>query len=354
MNKFVAVLLLSLMLLTGCYNYKEIKDSSVVTAISIDSSERGRFKVGAEFIKAGDSGDDLETVVLTVDCETIHEGLHKLIKLINKNVYLGYCELIIIGDELASNGIGETLNYFLRNVEYRSDMLVFIAKNQTAEELIKGKNIEKKIVGHGVSDSVEADESFVGSSVYSKLYRIIDEIETENASALVSAISKTKVNDEDIITLSGSAYFYKDKLMGYLSEEESFITNLVNNNVKEGNFTVKNDDLLLGVKITKAKSKIKVKNNVFYADLNFDFTINETNKDFVDGKKFEKVVEESVKERVFSLINKMKNDKNSDIFGVYASTTKTNDNFRNYYKDLVVDVNIKATMKGSGISENNN
>lgn len=352
-TKFIILIIICLNL-TGCYNYKEIKDSSVVTAISIDASETGKYRVGAEFIKAGDSGQELESEVLITDCDTIYEGLHHLIKLVNKNVYLGYCELIVLGSDLAENGISEVLNYFIRNAEYRSDMLVFIAKDTTGEELIKGKNIEQKILGHGVSDSARAEENFLSTTIYSKLYKIIDEIETENCSALISSINTVKVNDEDIVTMSGCGFFNGDRLIGYLSEDETLTANIINNNVKQGNFAVENGNIILGVKLSDVKSKLKVKNGNIIVDMDLSVIISEVNKDSLDSSKIEKIVSSYMKERVEKLIIKMKNDKKADIFGIYTATNTTGEVFRDYYRGLNPDVTVKVTVKGSGIIENSN
>ncbi len=349
--KKISVIVAFCLFLSGCFNYKEIRDSAVVTAISIDVSDSAKYKVGAEVVKAGDMGDSLENEVLSVDCNSLTEGLSEIVKLVNKNVYLGYCELIIIGERLAERGISDILDYFIRNIEYRNDLLVFISKDSEAKAILNTKNIEQKIIGHGLSDSLKADEDYQATSVYSKLYKIMNETKTDNCSSMISVLKKESNNDEEIIKISGSAYFKGDKILGFLSENDTFFINLLNNRVKLGNFTVKYDDELLGVRLLDSACNINLVENRVKINLQLSVAVTEDNNRSENEENYNMIISNDVKTKITRLLYETIKYKKADLVGLYSKVNLSEEQFHKFLSESEKEIDVSVKIKGSGINE---
>lgn len=68
---------------------------------------------------------------------TVYESLRKFNLISSRSPYLGHIRVLVIGEELAREGVGETLDVIKRSREPRMDFYVMVARKTTAENVLK-------------------------------------------------------------------------------------------------------------------------------------------------------------------------------------------------------------------------
>ncbi|MFD2878681.1 hypothetical protein ACFTAO_26055 [Paenibacillus rhizoplanae] len=68
---------------------------------------------------------------------TVYESLRKFNLVSSRSPYLGHIRVLVIGEELAREGVGETLDVIKRSREPRMDFYVMVARKTTAENVLK-------------------------------------------------------------------------------------------------------------------------------------------------------------------------------------------------------------------------
>lgn len=138
--------------------------------------------------------------------------------------------VIIIGESLAKEGIAPVVDFFTHNPELRMKTVVVVSRGDEKEYLAAKAGMESP---PGVSFILlENYRSLVGDSVESHMLEVSSSLKNKYSNPLISVISIKKSiiqsglsdntkKEADTIELSGSAVFKKDKLIGWLSPEES-------------------------------------------------------------------------------------------------------------------------------------
>ncbi|MDF2568054.1 MAG: germination protein Ger(x)C family [Oscillospiraceae bacterium] len=319
------LILSNIFIFTGCWNYSEIDEQVIVSAIAIDKGQNGKkFHVSAEIILiAQGSNAEVSTAIVESDGNTMLESLRNMISTTSQKLYHGQCKVMVIGKQLAREGIAETLDFPLRDHEVRKDMFVVVSQADTAQEILETEALINPVNGFEIDTVLNTD---VGSLSQVKPVRVIDSINvlaTEGKSLAVPTISLIKDNNEKKTTsLSGLAIFKRDKLIGFLSEEESkmyqFITDSVNNTALSVRTSEDSNDYVcfevFENKTTVKPSKIKDALN-FEIKINSEVSLDETQGFEIDGKKLGEIYTRNLKNRVENLIDNAKKFYKIDIFG---------------------------------------
>ena len=141
MIKKLSIILL-LFLMTGCWNYQELNNISISTAIAIDMNEDNEYEVStliANSRKSQTSSQESESqsVIYTGKGKTISEAF-KDIDLYNpRKNYIGHVAVLVISEEVAQKGLENILDFFARNSEATRRFQMIIAKDDKAKDIIK-------------------------------------------------------------------------------------------------------------------------------------------------------------------------------------------------------------------------
>ena len=119
MKKRLIIILLLPVLLTGCWNYSELNEIAIATGISIDW-EDDKYKLTALISNAqkteGSSKEgEAQITVFEGTGKTMTEALKNIELKLPKELYLKHISIIIIGEELAKKGVGNILDYLIRD-----------------------------------------------------------------------------------------------------------------------------------------------------------------------------------------------------------------------------------------------
>lgn len=334
--------LLFLLVLSGCWSRRELNELGIAVGIGVDKAEKG-YRVTAQVVSPGEivatksSGNRTPVTVYEATAETIFEAIRKITTKSSREVYLAHLRVLVIGEQLAREGIQQALDHFSRDHEVRTDYFVIVAKGSTASDVLKVLTPIEKIPANNLYLSLDISQKLWAPTATVTLDQLISDIVSEGKNPILSAVhvvgkqvGQTQQNIEKTtppgyLKYMGLAVFKKDKLIGWLNEKESkgfsYITNRVKNTVGHiqcpngGKFVVeviKSETKLKG-KILDDKPQIqidiKMEENIGEVDCQIDLTKKET------IAELEKLAEKKVVNIVMTTVKKVQRDYKADIFG---------------------------------------
>lgn len=351
MKKCIFVFLILIPLLTGCWDKRELNEIGIVLAMGIDKVE-DEYRVTAQVVVPSEVSTKTSTgrtpvILYQENGETVFEALQKITKESPREVYTGHLRMLVLGEDLAEEGIAKSLELLSRYWELRSDFYVAIAKDKTAEELLNVRTTIENIPANEMFNTLKTPEATSTSTNGFTLDELIASLTSAGKESVLTGIlvkgelekGSNKQNVESItpsvqIKYDDLAVFKKDKLVGWLTERESrgynAILNKVHNSVtaiscpKGGEATleiIQSDSKMKG-NINKGKPEvdvnIKVKGNV--EEVECQINLNDQ-KTIVE---LEKNTEKQLEKTIMLTIETAQKQYKSDIFGFGEAIHRSN------------------------------
>lgn len=380
------MLLLPIFLFTGCFNYRELNEIAIASAIGLDKTSDG-YIVTIQVMntkkasETGTSNDQLKFITFTTSGVTLQDAIRKSILDSSRRIYPNHVQTLIIGEDLAKNGISDVLDMFFRSVEFRKQTSVLIAKDSTAEDVLNivtpleslnsknikdGLSVDSKYLGIG--DNVSFEE-LVGTFIDSNKEIILPSVSITGTKSEGEKIENIETADPSVRLIESSlAIFKDDHLVGFLDNKQSIKLNVVRNKINNTILTYEcGDNKYLSSEIMSNKTSVEFLESPLKAQIKINgiLNINEITCDIdledpVVIDEIEADLEEELKNDVYNTIKYIIEEYNSDVFGfrdfLYKNKTK-------YYKeikddwydsifpnmDIDVDVNFNLTGKGNAL-----
>ncbi len=379
--KKIKYLLLLLPFLSGCYNYRELNEIGITTAISIDYDEN--FKVIAQVINpvkqqdASTSGEP-SFVNFSSEGDSLQEAFRSVILESPRQLYGSHLQIIILSEEIVNNHLFEVLDFFTREPEIRSEVNVIIAQDPKDLEGITIQTLLNDLSSSTILDALESQSKKEGATLEITLNDLTNMylnpyLEITMPSMTVEGNLGQGQKEENITEtvadaktkIGTTAIFKENNLLGFLSIQESKMVNLIKNNFSDSILQFEYNDGYIVFEPNRVKSKVEadVKNNKVIVTIKGYAKINEvgTIVNLEDTKEIEKIkdfLNESIENSVKDTFNSIRDKYNTDIFGFQDLYYKTDpnyfkENYKNWYEDafpnLEIDVNsnLKLYEKGN-------
>ncbi|GGD76530.1 Ger(x)C family spore germination protein [Paenibacillus nasutitermitis] len=373
------ILILSLLALclTGCWDRRELNELGIELGTGYD-------KIGDQYhvsvqvvdpssVSTKNSGSVRSPVVMyKASGPTIFETLRKLTMTSPRKIYGAHIRVIIVGESLAREGISKILDLQMRDAEPRPDIYMLVAKNGTAENALKIMTPLEKIPSQNLYASLEASAKFAGTSTKVTLDQLATQLITVGINPVITGVhiignqqigeKERNVNEIDSsarLELSDLAVFEKDRLVGWLNQEESKGYNYILDNIgstvdhvncPEGGKLVLetyNSKTSLKSRIRQGEPEIDVKvesiANIGDVECKIDFTNPETIKDL--QKEWSKQLTLLMENTVSTIQKKY----HSDIFGfgqtIYRNHPKEWSRLKDRWEDLFIKLKVNYDVK---------
>lgn len=368
MNKKKLIIIISLvLLLTGCYDYKELNKISILSATEINKVD-DEFIVSAQAInpQAPDKTANTQApfIIYTGKGKTIQEAYRNITDQSSKFLYSNHLQILIINEKLAKEDIGQIIDFYMRNPAIRTEFYVLIGKNDDIINVITPINdISSSSIKEGVQNNLkylgtvnvttfnELTEMYLNPNVeiiLPSINLINDKEEGEN----IENVENTKV--KTIYKLEGFAIFKDNKLKGYLTEDQSKTYNIIQNKIDNTIITYKcNKSKYMTLEIINSKSSVDIKNNKINITIKMEGNLNEyqCDKDLNSNKvidDIEKEFEKKLSKTIEDNINEIRTTYNSDVFGfldkIYKTDYQKYQEIKNNWYDLTYQ-NLKLSIK---------
>ncbi|CAG9608709.1 Ger(x)C family spore germination protein [Pseudoneobacillus rhizosphaerae] len=333
-----------IVMLSGCWSSKEITELMIVTGMGIDrDSDTGEYKVTVQIINPGEIASQTKTERLEVTTyqttgESIYEVMRRFSTKVPRRMYLAHIQLVIFGEELAKEGIGKTLDFISRNHEFRTDFFILVSKNGKAEEVLNVLTPTEASPSVSLYSSINVSEKIWAPTKGVHLDELLNTLVSEGKHPVLTGVevrgdkergdtvsSLEQIKPAAVTKITGFAAFRNDKLVGWLTENESKGYNYIINNIKSTVGSIPCEDsgiIALDVKKIKTDLKTNVKSGKpsITIKTNIEADLGEIQCDMDLSKtSVIKQIEEDAAKQVQSLmehsITKAKEDLKSDIFG---------------------------------------
>lgn len=238
--KRLFIVSLSFALLFGCYGSEEIDDLGFVMAVGIDEREEdNKLLVTVQIVRpadasgltgggGGETGEPIWTAVGEGD--TIFEAVRDLGQYSSRRVFWAHTAVVVIGDSVARNrGIVDIIDFFSRNNQLRmrtwvvvtEDTASHIVGKKTGLEVIPGLSVDKLFRYTDILAEAPKTDMRSISAAYLKEteHPIITRIIVNDRQ--MSGGGQEEFGQEKQVSLSGTAVFRDDKLVGYLDRNET-------------------------------------------------------------------------------------------------------------------------------------
>ncbi len=377
------ILLFTIFILTGCYDNKELNDIAILTATEINKINNN-FIINAQVVnpQAPDKSSNIEApfIIYTGTGKTIQEAYRQIKLSSSRYLYPEHLQIVIINENIAKEDITQILDFYLRDPSIRTEFNVLIGKD---ENIISTTTPIDQISSSSILKTLETNNRFQGVTNLTTLNELTIMSLNPNTEIILPSIKIDNINDESDTTqntdstkvnsmykLSGLAIFKNNKLLDYLTDNESISYNIIKNHISSSIITYECEkDKYLSAEIISSKSKITTKNQKINIDINIKATINESacnlNLNHNNNLKLlENNLSTYLKNNISKDINTIRNKYNSDVFGFldeiykhdYKTYLKVKDNWYNEtYKTIPININTKINIISKGnIMEGNN
>lgn len=379
--KKILFMFLAIVLLTGC-NYRELNDLAIVTGISIDKVEDD-YEVLVQVVnptqsQESSSSEETDFVTYTSQAKSLQEALRTIILECPRRLYGSQLQILLISEDLAKEDLDGILDFFFRDPEFRLEFLVAIEKDANNQAL-KTLTTLDNLTSSNIQASLEADSAVLGNSYLVTNGDLINMYLDENLEIVLPSLSVVgndeegeedenlrKSGDFSAVVISDLGIFKDNKLIGYLSKDESIAYNFVMGNIQNTLISYECDDnrhLVSEIIRTNTSLKADVKKKKITIEITGDASINECNcnydltkTDVIDeiNEKVNKRIEELISES----IKKVQKEYNTDIYGFrnlfyktdYKEYKKIKDKwYEEVFPNLEVEVkaNVELIEKGN-------
>ncbi|MCG7410084.1 Ger(x)C family spore germination protein [Paenibacillus sp. ACRRX] len=371
------VLIIMTLVLTSCWNRRELNTLGIALALGIDSSPDGTVKVSAQIANvsaiAAKRGNRTAAPVIVIQKtgRTLVEALRKMTTELPRKVYLSHMRMLVISEEVAKQGISRLLD-LSRDHEMRGDFYLVIAKDTTAKHVLEIISPMEPMPAQNLYSSLEISEvswaptkgvlmnDFIQQTLKPGINPVLPGVMVTHPDSKENSVENiNKSSDFTMNTYTTLGVFRNDKLIGWLNESDSKGYNYIRGNVKSSIGVIPcSKEGNIGIEIMKSSSHIKAKfeNNqpVIYGQVKLDVNISDVscNKDITNieyMKELEMELEQSLLVMLKNVVSHVQQKYKSDIFGfgeaIHRSNPKYWKKIRSQWVDIFPTVPVKLTTR---------
>lgn len=251
----VSIIMFSLLMIqTGCeiafYGRTEINRIEFIRVVGVDKSpdkeDTVRLTIATQNVQltGGAGGQQKQSDILYSEGNTVFEAVRNFWNFMDKRPFWGHLDYVLIGEEVAKDGLFKYIDFFSRDPEVRPNLKVYITKGMRAEEIIKKGNSEDKFI----FDKLEGiAENQWGQSVFNvvDLMEVMYILDKRYLSLYIPCIQLGKLTKDEQgkeamdVVMGGFVIFDRDKLAGHLDDKMGRGLNWLRNKIKSGVIPVK-------------------------------------------------------------------------------------------------------------------
>ena len=379
MKRLIRVFIVIIMLLpiTGCWNNRDLTELAIVTGLGIDLSDNQKIELTLQVIRPsalrenqnGGHGHEKAYMNVTVEGNTIFEAIRNVIAYFDRRAYFAHVQVMVIGEALSIQGLGDILDLFERDSETRRRAELLIAKGMKAKEVLDVESEMQGIPSIQLFEGLRAADDLSKASNIN-LFEMLKEFSHEEHAVLIPVIqsvgSEARLED---LKIEGMAVIKKNMLIGYVTPLETrgymFAKNKIGSTILVTSSPV-NPEKKVSIEVTRSEGKIKagLKDGkpVLVIEVKAQGNIGEQHDeaDLTEpGRKktLEQKAENLIREEVEAIVKTSQERLKTDIFGFidkieknhYRKWKEIRTQWDDIYADLNVEVKVDFQIRTSGL-----
>ncbi|WP_312096276.1 Ger(x)C family spore germination protein [Niallia sp.] len=380
--------IISIFLLTGCWDHSELNQNAIVTGIAVDKGEDHKYKLSIESTSATELNPRTAqglapAIVYSIEGDTVGEITHKFNIAISTHLVFSHTRLLVIGEEIAREGILSFMDYFDRDREIRDDFNIVVARDAQAVDFLRVVNDYQKVSSLKIFPQLDNMLKEWGGTPGIKLN---DFIRTYASQGQVPVLAAMKIlGDKEmggsmdnlkttvpaaVAKIDSLAIFKYGKLQGYLDLYDTRILLWIQNKLERTSLTIPYDDQnFFGLRVIHTQTKVKARqvNGRPQIDIfvRAESTLEGSDKGIKGAKvnafeDFEEHANSYLEKEFNQLIKKMQKEYVADIFGLgeifrdqdYKHFKQYEDDWDAGFKDAKINAHVNIEVKRSGFRNN--
>lgn len=374
--KRIKFLILLLPLLSGCYNYRELNELGITTAVSIDYKDNN-FYVIAEVINPikqqdASSSNNSPFVNYNSSSSSLQDAFRKVVLESPRQLYAAQLEIIVLSEEVVNNHLEEVLEYFARDPESRTEIKIIVAKTEDSTKAITLQTLLTSLSSSNIINSLDLQSKVLGISypvTLNELLNMYIDPYLEVVLPSMTLYGNYEIGDEKenittsspkaIVKIDGSTITKDNKILGYLDLEESKILNLINGKLKETIIKMNYYDgyIIFEPNRIKVSRELDIKNNIIKINISGysktkEIQSNINVKDPKEVEKLNKALNMELEKKITDTFNSIREKYGTDVFGFQELYYRTNykyfkENCTNWYEDIYpkIKLEVKANVR---------
>lgn len=380
--KKIILLILPLIFLTGCQNYRELNELAIATAIEVDKIDN-EFHLLVQVANPKNQNDassanQPQFVTYEASAQTLQQAFRNIVQESSRKIYGMHIQLLVITENIAKEDLQSMLDFFFRNVEIRKEFYVIVDTSKSDDKLLKVLTPVTNLSSQSIMDTLETNNRFLGISNLVTFNDLMDSYLDDNKELVLPTIYMTgnyeegkneeilkETDTETKIFLGNMAIFKDEKLLGYLTKEESLTINILKNEINDALIThecakdkyttseITLDKTDIKIDLKKLKITVTIKGTGILAEYGCEGNLTKENEIKKINKELNNYIEKIVKES----INKINTNYNSDIYNFKDMIYKQNPKYYNKIKDnyyeevfnkLTYEIKSQIELQGKG------
>lgn len=366
-----------ILLLSGCYNYRELNELAITTGIAIDKEEN--YKVTIMIANSKKEGSDgsisPQATVYEGNGDTIYEAFKDTSLALSKQIYLSHIDVLVLSEEIVKNNLNDVIDFLFRYPQTRNNFQLVLAKDKKAGDILKITTPLETFPSQNLAKNLEITDKLQGFTYTVDFTEFVKTLTTEGVNPVLPSVTiigdvESGNKNENIeenkpqtyLKLDMLGIFKDNKFVTYADSDESKGINIINNKVYILGVIIDYNDKKVVTEITEMKTDFEVKNNKVIINIKTNGSIQEidSNVNLDDNKVIDEIKNkdiEKIKEYVNKAIDLAQKNK-TDIFG-FGNYVYKND-YKNYnenwdeviFPNLEVEINVDLKLQAKGSINN--
>lgn len=343
-------ILLGSLTLTGCWERRELNELAFVMGMGVDKAG-DKYKVSMQVVVPSElaSHTGNYTTPVTQYISTVESIYHSITQFTLKGprlCYMGHIRILVIGEDVAREGITSILDVLKRSSGIRPDFYILVAKNASAAEVLNVLTKQDRIPANKLFHSLDEASVLTGKTTKVTLDELIETLVANGKDAVLTGVNlqgNTKVGGEKSnvqsvvpkarLNLQDVAVFRKDQLAEWLDENETVGYSFITNQIKRTTRSIRGTDgkrITVGSISSNTDRKVKIINGAphIFLHLKGTFNIQSSQSDMDLGtdeaiRYVTRKTEEEVQALMQQTVDRMTEGQQLDIFGFGESIYKS-------------------------------
>ncbi len=353
--------------------------------MAVDKGKTGKFKLSVLVNNASELSQQTAqgnspTAMYSLEGNTLAELSQRMNTAFSKEIVYSHMKTLVISEEIASEGMLDFLDYLERNKEIRDDINVVIAREGEAKNILTVPSILQKDSAIKLDSQLQQAFENWGLSPNVRLNDVIEAITSPGRQPVITVVkaredgkkgrsvdNMKKAEPDAGIDINSLAVFKNEKLLGFLSEEDSRNYLWTQNELVNTTLSVPCEKKnYASVKIIESVTKLKgkMKNGIpeIQMDLSMHGYLMGSNCEYPLDKpdsyqKIEELTEQYIKEKIAETIKTVQKDYGVDIFGFgevvnrqdHQQFKKIKDNWDTSFREAKINITADLIISDAGI-----
>jgi len=246
------LLLLGMLLLSGCWDSSELSEIGFVTVMSIDvdDEDASRYAVSLEMPQIKHDNKDPGGAIKSGAHRSLNHAIYNIGQETEREIFLGHMKALICGEELL--GDAQMFRHALTSLAKDSNVsrtLLVLATDGPAADIIGSDAVDEELLGAYITNF------FHKKNPATTHRQTLDSLARHFSNGESVIIPRISESDEGL-SFSGAAFMHNYSLAGWLCEDQLSALSWLSADAKQLNLDVSSDDCNFAIRIDDYSSKI--------------------------------------------------------------------------------------------------